>query len=323
MEDRKKAAIDLMEREQVPVTPETLRQCARQLFDGIARIYYYILMRNSIIVDSCIQEKNKSVLDEPENVERALQIFADFDKGLNNLKLNTKLIYKTGCWVDLPGSPNYAEYTKAQNNTHNVLKCAIEFVSKAIEIERFEDKPDKDYYRILVSNMKKMNDINRQAFPYVKEWEVFNEDLVTIFETGMKDFNVSVTNLKAFVNDWKSEQQKAYQPVEQERRVVVQERSMKEESRLRAIDRANSLYDELCMDFMRDLQAQYSLSSRDMYEEFVNVKFKKFVERYPMPIASDASEGYANEVAYQIQNLMDYVSKISENSYVTSVYGQN
>ena len=224
----------------------------------------------------------------------------------------------------MKGGLNYTEYVKAQNHTHIVLKCAIDFVLKAIEIEQFEDKPDKDYYKILLSNTKKMNEINRQAFAIVKQWGVFNEDLVTIFEVGINDFSLSTNNIKRYLSGWINKQQSELKPVEQaERKVVVKERNLKEEARLKAIARANSLFDELCEDFMRDLQAQYSLSSKDMYDEFVNVKFKKFVEKYSMPISSDASEGYANEVTHKILNLMDYVSKISENSYVTSVYGEN
>ncbi|MBO5344940.1 MAG: hypothetical protein J6A51_03485, partial [Clostridia bacterium] len=95
-------------------------------------------------------------------------------------------------------------------------------------------------------------------------------------------------------------------PAEQERRAMI--------------ERANNLYDELCIDFMRDLQSQYALSSKDLYENFVNVKFKKFVERFQMPLSSSTSTGTANEVAAQIRNLMNYISKISENSYTTSVY---
>ena len=71
---------------------------------------------------------------------------------------------------------------------------------------------------------------------------------------------------------------------------------------------------------MRDLEKQYALSSKDLYEDFVNVRFKKFVERFPMPIANDVSEGYAQEVINQINILIEHVSKISQNSYVTSVY---
>jgi len=53
------------------------------------------------------------------------------------------------------------------------------------------------------------------------------------------------------------------------------------------------------------------------------VKFKKFVERFNMPLDNSVSVGHAKEAYAQIKNLMDYVSKISENAYTVSVYGEN
>ena len=88
------------------------------------------------------------------------------------------------------------------------------------------------------------------------------------------------------------------------------------------IKKANDLYDELCLDFMRDLEKQYSASTKDMYETFVNVKFKKFVERFSMPLDGSVSVGQAKEAYSQIMNLMDYISKISENAYTISVYSE-
>jgi len=96
--------------------------------------------------------------------------------------------------------------------------------------------------------------------------------------------------------------------------------SPSEQARRDAINTANALYEELCQDFMRDLENQYALSSKDMYEYFVNVKFKNFVERFHMPLSSSTKIGTANDAAAQIRSLMSYVSKISENSYTTSVY---
>jgi malonyl CoA-acyl carrier protein transacylase len=66
--------------------------------------------------------------------------------------------------------------------------------------------------------------------------------------------------------------------------------------------------------------AQFVGMGKDLYENFVNVKFKKFIEKYKMPLSNDVSEGYAREVIYQIQKLMNIVSEISVNSYVTAMY---
>jgi len=64
------------------------------------------------------------------------------------------------------------------------------------------------------------------------------------------------------------------------------------------------------------------MTFKDLYEEFVNVKFKKFIEKYQFPLANNVSEGYAKECVAQIKKLMNYVSEISANSYVSSVFSK-
>ncbi|MBR7172332.1 MAG: hypothetical protein IKD36_00885 [Clostridia bacterium] len=140
------------------------------------------------------------------------------------------------------------------------------------------------------------------------------------FATELSIFNSHMINAakkdKAFRDDVQAEIEKA----KLERSKVEPTISPAEQERLAAIKKANDLYEELCLDFMRDLEKQYALSSKDMYEYFVDVKFKKFVERFHMPLSNSTSLGTANEAQAQIKNLMNYVSKISENSYTTSVY---
>ena len=140
---------------------------------------------------------------------------------------------------------------------------------------------------------------------FVDDWSVFN-DFVVKAGKKEKEFRDSVQAEIDKARIEKSKVEPTISPAEQERQD--------------AIKKANDLYEELCQDFMRDLQNQYAFSSRDMYENFMNVKFKKFVERFPMPLSNSVSVGTANEAASQIRNLMNYISKISENSYTTSVY---
>ena len=210
------------------------------------------------------------------------------------------------------------------------LDHIIEFVSMANYVSSVgKNKEDKQYPRLLTKNLPYMVKKLSSASEMMDKLNMYsNQDYSNIFNDTVRFFSECSDVLLEFVTKLKEEDQKREQEGLHVAKVVVPRQvetsvSPKEDSRRKAISRANDMYQEFCMDFMRDLHAQYSLSSRDMYEHFVNVKFKKFVERYPMPIASDASEGYANEVIYQIQNLMDYVSKISENSYVTSVYDKN
>ena len=141
-------------------------------------------------------------------------------------------------------------------------------------------------------------------------------------------FGESAELIKKMVDEIKKDNQKEKEKlIEAQKpaapvRVVKIEQDEKTKARLSAIKDANDLYERFQVDFMRDLEKQYSLSTKDMYETFVNVKFKKFVERFNMPLDSGISVGQAKEAYAQIRNLMDYISKISENAYTTSVYSE-
>ena len=322
MENKSHDPRELMEREQIEVTPETIRPLTRKLFDGIMRIYYYALRSNQLI-EKCMTDSHKA--GEPVDTEAAYKMYLEIQNEFNELRLKVRDLYNAGSWsYDRLGIP-YSRYVKALNHTQSVLESAIFFGEKALEVQAQEGKSDKDYYTILKNNTKKMNDRNKDAFLHVREWENIDEDQLVIFETGMNDFAISTKNIREFVEDFKKKSNNNTQIVNSVEGKIMPAAGInsKEQARLAAIDRANFMYQEFCEDFLRDLQAQYALSTKDLYEDFVNVKFKKFKDKFPMPISSDASEGYANEVINQIQILINYVSKISENSYTTSTFGDN
>ena len=94
----------------------------------------------------------------------------------------------------------------------------------------------------------------------------------------------------------------------------------KNNERLMAIRTANMMFDELCNGTMRDLEKQVPYSVREMYDYFVNVKFANFVKNFSMPLDDSAKLSVALEAARQIQELNNYVSRISENATTTNIY---
>ena len=184
---------------------------------------------------------------------------------------------------------NFAEQTSANNR-----KLIAQLMACKKKVAEFEYL-NKEYTEQGIGAFDALAD----------EFSIFNDFVVNAGKKD-KEFRESVQAEIDKARMEKSKVQPSVSPAEQER--------------LNAIKKANDLYDELCQDFIRDLQSQYALSSKDMYETFINVKFKKFMERFNMPLSNSASIGTANEAAAQIRNLMNYVSKISENSYTTSVY---
>ena len=213
------------------------------------------------------------------------------------------------------------------------LSFAFEFIDLAIRLENInEGNNPRSYIKFLTSNSSRMVncflDMSKVVdYPSVTN-QKYGDDYKKIFDDLAK-YLQSITDLVKSIISIERESRKEAKTLEKEKimreqksRAVEFIPSDKDVKRLSLIEQTNAFYKEFCDDFLRDLDKQYSLSSKDMYEYFINVKFKNFVERYPMPIASDASEGYAKEVYCQIQILIDYISKISENSYAISAYKQ-
>ena len=92
----------------------------------------------------------------------------------------------------------------------------------------------------------------------------------------------------------------------------------KQRVRLNAIKEANDMYEMFQIDFMRDLNKEVSMMNRDMYNALIT-KIEKFLKKFPMPLANDASLGMAQEAKAQIGKFIDMVGEISRNTYTPMV----
>lgn len=206
------------------------------------------------------------------------------------------------------------------------LKELMPYFEQATEIERVCKKNSsvtKEFFDKIPELNKSVRDVLSSTLPFVGNSVELGEAFLETYMTIMNHFNSNSkyvdSQKESFETKWASEEEIEKQRVQNSK---PPEMSEAEKERRKCIKEANDLYDELCLDFMRDLEKQYSASTKDMYEHFVNVKFKKFVERFNMPLSNDVSVGQAKEACGQIKNLMDYVSKISENAYTISVYSE-
>ncbi len=318
MENQKQNIVDMMEREQIAVTIETLPEALRRLFDGIGRIYFYTLVKNPIVLSSL---RSVEGIDEPENIEKAQELFGVVKEKLNSFsgivfKFNPSLEVKLG----------KDGYLSTKKTAEQVLEQAIDYVNLGLKIQNAEAKPIDEYHNIIIRNLKNMKSIMVNTISSITDWQMLYGDAVDVFKTAFGDFNLSVDATRNLISEYRKEKEReALQKSAQGKPTIkyIPEISPAEQERLKTIKQANDLYQELCLDFMRDLEKQYSESTKDMYEIFVNVKFKKFTERFNMPLSNDVSIGQAREAYAQIRNLMNYISKISENAYTISVYGDN
>ena len=95
--------------------------------------------------------------------------------------------------------------------------------------------------------------------------------------------------------------------------------SESEKTRLLTIKKANDLYKELYLDWIRDLDSQVPYSTKDK-AELIKEKYIKLAERFNLPLRNDTSLGQAKEVCNQINNLMNNISELSSQSYNINAY---
>ena len=186
--------------------------------------------------------------------------------------------------------------------------------AKITKISADKKMSGREYFRIISKFNKKINDTFAESLVLVDDWG----DLGPIFEVLYLDVLNNFRTNARMVEEMKNELPP--ENVEKPRTPVAPQVNVKEQERLEMIKKANDAYEEFCLDVLRDLEKQYSLSVKDMYHYFVDVKFKKFVERFNMPLANNVSIGVAKDALAQIQGLYNYVQTIKENAYCTSVY---
>ena len=294
----------------------------RLLIEDTTENLYKLIATNQVFFVKAISNKE---LRKPENVKGFSQNMKKVYDSLLDFEKEVDMAVKMGLdgqyilFRDEQVRKDFKDFMRFLNE-------AMPYFDKATEVERVCKKSrsvSEEFYNAIPELNKSIREVLVSCMPYLGEWSELGGAFQDTYMTIMKHFdsNSKYVDSQKLVFETMQAVQKA-QMEERKQNAKPPQMSESEKERRMWIQKANELYDELCLDFMRDLEKQYSLSTRDMYETFVNVKFKKFVERFNMPLDNSVSVGHAKEAYAQIKNLMDYVSKISENAYTVSVYGE-
>ena len=281
---------------------------------------YRLIATNQVFFAKAISNKE---LKKPENVKGFSQNMKKIYESLLDFETNVDTAVKMGLdyqyilFRDENVRKDFKDFMR-------FLKEIMPFFDKAPEIERVCKKNryvSDEFFAVIPELNKGVRETLVSGLQYIGDWSEFGSAFQDAYMTIMNHFdsNSKYIDSQKLVYETAQAVQKA-QMEERKQNAKAPEMSEVEKERRLWIQKANDLYDELCLDFMRDLEKQYSTSTKDMYDYFVNVKFKKFVERFHMPLDKGVSVGQAKEACGQIQNLMDYISKISENAYTIGVY---
>ncbi len=295
------------------------------VIDSMVKNLYCAVSAHSVFKANKNRKGLKSRLVEPEKLEdyrnnmvAAKEYLTSLDAGFDFMsKIKIKKL---------------REAATARDEFLEMLGECIAFTNSAIILKGlYNTSNTRDYMKNvnmlssgMIGNVLKMAEIT--DFPSVTN-EKLGDGLKKIFKDLAEYFKTNIELSKMIIDHERmvrketEKLKKEMAMAEAKSKAIHFEPNEKEQTRLQVIKQANDKYEEFCLDFMRDLEKQVPLSTRDMYETFMNEKFANFQNKFNMPLDNSVSEGFAREAMYQIELMIEYISKISQNSYVTSIYG--
>ena len=282
---------------------------------------YYIIQDHPLTYAYCV---SKGELKEAETL-------SDFQNNLRKMQNGSELVASNIKRMKKAGLANdgFDAYAESRNQYSAFLKCISNYISSAIYLVNYGNtKSQSAYLKQLTKTLPMMKGSLETAIKYLESWKKYGIDHTELFKKTLEFFTeTSGETIKAIENVQAEERklQEYKESLKPKAEVKVGKKieyapNPAEEERIRTINEANMMYDELCRNTMRDLEKQVPYSVREMYDYFVNVKFAKFVKNFSMPLSSSTKLSVAREVCAQINELNNYISKISENAQTTNIY---
>ena len=320
----------------VNVNKDDIRQSEKELVENMTRQLYSFLLSNSMVV--CFSMSKVKLKSTPVTVKDYSNVILET---INTMKEYNQGLKKEFKDEDMPkhfylifSDPDYRDLL---DDTIKKIDTFVQFFESAKRAESvYSNKyvSDKEFLRLIEVFNTRMEKSLTSAQAVVKNWDttgmISKGQLINWNTSEMKNNNAFGNLVEGFkglsssilksAKEICDEQEKSQKEQKKEVGKVVSEA---EQQRLKTIKEANSLYDELINDTMRDLQSQVPYSAKDMYEYFVSNKLAKFKKEHKMPLLETASLKQAQEVVSQLNNLFNYVSKISENARVSIYFGND
>lgn len=307
-------------RDLVNVNKDNIKQSEKELVENITKQLYSFLLSNPMaFVFAMSKVKLKSA---PVTVRDYSSIILETSKFMKLFYHGIQNEFKTGCPQHFYLFFNSPEQVEALGDVIKVVDTFVPFFKSATKAESvYSDKyiGVSEFSRLIEILNGKMESSLVNASGMMKNWENVGDVDEATYKSlveGFKDLSKGIVKSAKEISDSQAKPQKQSKPSSE----VI---SAEEQLRLQTINQANCLYDELVNDTMRDLKAQVPYSARDMYAYFVGVKFEKFVKEHKMPLAKSTPLKQAQDVVAKLNGLFNYVSKISENSRVSIVYGND
>lgn len=287
--------------------------------DTTENLYALILTRPEVLATALSSKDLKAPKDVKGYSQNMQKIFTDLlrfegdiKKAVENDMEKSYILFRSE-----EVRKSFAEFMVFMKKIYPYFETA----SKIEKVSRKTNGMGEEFFGTVPQLNEQIRNILHGSSEVIGEWRapgvVFDERYKVIM--GHFDENSEYVDSKKASFDEIQQQRKEL--LEQRRQVVkVPELSNEELIRRKCIQEANMMYDELVRNTMRDLEKQTPYSVREMYDYFVNVKFAKFVKSFSMPLDANTKINTAKEALNQLNELNNYVSRISENSITTNIY---
>lgn len=282
---------------------------------------YYIMQDHPLTYAFCAM---KGELNEAETLNDYYDNLRKMQSASEIIATNMKKYKKSGL-ADMDSV--FSSYAKSREQYSAFLELISSYVSSAIYLESCS-KSNNAYLKQLSKTLPVMRKKLVEATKYLESWKRYGSGHSELYQKLLEFFDQVSSGALEAIQAFQEEEKRLKELQEVSKSAVVVNTgkkveiapNQKEEERINAINKANMMYHELCENTMRDLERQVPYSAREMYDYFVNVKFAKFVKSFDMPLSKDTSLKTAKEVCYQLNELNNYISKISENAQTTNIY---
>ena len=287
--------------------------------DTTENLYGLILTRPEVFATALSLKDLKAPKDVKGYVQNMQKIFADLLRFEGDIKKavdagvdKSYILFKS---EEIRKS--FAEFMVFMKSVYPYF----EVVQKLDKISKKTNGMSEGFFAAVPQLNEEVRNILESSSKYIGDWKAPGVDFAERYKVISEHFAENSKYVDSKKEDFERIQAERQFAEAQKRQIVrVPELSEEELLRRKYIQEANMMYDELVRNTMRDLEKQVPYSVREMYDYFVNVKFAKFVKSFSMPLESNVKINTAREVLSQLNELNNYISRISENAVTTNIY---
>ena len=298
------------------------REFERLLINDVAISIYKLIVSNPIVLAVAMSKgkvsRPSTIKDYTSNIQILHGDLKNFGKEMDTAVARNEdggyIVFRTE-----ENRASFRQFLKFMNNASLIFPIAV----KAEKVCLDKKLSDLEFLKIVCEYNKKIAELLENSFEKIDNLYVVGPGFDIMLTDFINNFKTNIQSVEQYKTMVLDEENAKKQTIAVKPAAIASQISPKEQERIEWINKANDLYNQLCVDFMRDLEKQVPQSTRDMYRYFIDVKFAGFVKRFQPPLSNSATVGMAKEAYSQINKLMDYITEISKNSYTISVYGND